>query len=746
MPAERRYLTTFCFLILLGWTMQAHASDRVPYRAPRVEGDVIADGRLNEPVWDDALVLTLDYEVRPGENIPPPVDTEVYLAYTQTELYIAFKAYDPDPSQIRARMRARDDIWADDWVAINLDTFNDERNSFLLVCNPFGAQADNMEVDGNGRTWDAIWDSGGRIHTWGYAVEMVIPFHSLRFQRTEEAQVWGVDAIRSYPRRVRHHIGLFPRDRSRNCYLCQAEKLVGFAGVKPGKNLEFDPTVSGFYSEERESGIAGPFSEDGNLEAGLTMRWGVTPNMTFAATANPDFSQIEADALRFEHNEQYAIFYGERRPFFLEGAELFDSSINIVHTRTVANPDWGVKLTGKEGSHAIGFFTARDTRTNLLFPSSEGSGLTSLALANTAGVVRYRRDLPNASTAGFTFTDREADGYFNRLGSVDGDLRLSDTQRLHVQGVITSTEYPAGLASDYEQPTGEFTGWGYNAIYRYQTRDWASYLRRRERSEDFRADLGYIGQVDVQENEAGIERYLYRDRDHWWNRGEVGMGVIYDEDRHGNVLNSGVDYWAWFNGLYESHFNVWGIVGRKYYQGKEFPDYHVWAGGGFRPNSVVYIWTEYAGGDEIDYENARPGKQFYWEGSTTLQLGRHFRATYRFDYEQLTVYDTLLFTARINYVKLLYQFTQRAYLRVVVQNRGVNYNIHHYPLGEDETEDDLPEPTSTSLGGQVLFAYTLNPQTVFYLGYTDNWRQEHRVDLVQTNRTVFAKLGYAWVL
>ncbi|MCP4547105.1 MAG: carbohydrate binding family 9 domain-containing protein [bacterium] len=211
-----------------------------------MESEIRVDGVLDDELWQEALLLEPGYEVEPGENIPAPVGTEVLLAYGVTHLYVAFRAWDPDPSAISARLSDRDEIWDDDWVRIVLDTFNDERRTYNFACNPLGIQADLIDSpEGGGAAWDAIWDCAGRIHASGYVVEMAIPFSSLSFQRREREQIWGVDAVRSYPRDVAHEIGLFPRDRSNNCYMCQSEKLIGFAGASPGRAIELDPIPGG---------------------------------------------------------------------------------------------------------------------------------------------------------------------------------------------------------------------------------------------------------------------------------------------------------------------------------------------------------------------------------------------------------------------------------------------------------------------------------------------------------------------
>ena len=202
--------------LLMAATPSARAepgSPDQPYEVTRATSEIIIDGAIDEPAWDDALTLELKYEVQPGENIPPPVRTQVLITYDEHRVLVAFRAFDPDPARIRARFRDRDHAWQDDWVGIVLDTFNDERRAYEFISNPLGVQTDAINDNVTNRydiAWDAIWESAGRLTDFGYEVEIGIPFNQLRFQNLDGPQVWGVDAMRSYPRVERHHIGLFP--------------------------------------------------------------------------------------------------------------------------------------------------------------------------------------------------------------------------------------------------------------------------------------------------------------------------------------------------------------------------------------------------------------------------------------------------------------------------------------------------------------------------------------------------------
>ena len=327
---------------------------RPPLRIQRAASKIAIDGSLDEPAWQTAATMELRYETRPAENTAPPVRTEIFLAYDEDHFYMAFRAHDPNPSEIRAHVTDRDKAFSDDFVGVVLDTFNDERRAFEFFVNPLGVQMDMFQDDVSGNedeSWDAIWDSAGKITASGFEVEIAIPWSSLRFPRAEGDQTWGFDALRFYPRTQRHRISSHPLDRNITCYLCQASKMTGFAGVTPGKNVEIAPTVTANRTDRREDDLLDRPIREGSYETelGLTAKWGITPSLTLNAAINPDFSQVEADAAQLDVNTQFALFFPEKRPFFLEGADFFRSPFEAVFTRNVANPGLGGQAHGQGG-------------------------------------------------------------------------------------------------------------------------------------------------------------------------------------------------------------------------------------------------------------------------------------------------------------------------------------------------------------------------------------------------------------
>jgi len=724
--------------ILLATAATTAAETTIPLQVPRVDAPIKVDGRLDEPFWQSALTIPLDVEVTPGENIEPPARTDVLLAYGPRHLYIGFKAYDPDPSKIRARYSDRDRIFNDDWVAVILDTFNDERRSFDFFCNPLGVQGDIIESEGRaGESWDAIWDSGGRIVPDGYHVEMAIPFSSLRFQKSAEDQIWSFDAVRNYPRGVEHRMATFPRDRGNNCYLCQAGKIIGFAGADPGRNLEFDPTLTAAYAEERDAYPDGRFvKSDSQFDPGLTARWSMTPNLTLNGAINPDFSQVEADAAQLKLNRRFALFYPEKRPFFLEGMDYFELPINVVHTRTLADPNWGVKLSGKVGKGALGFFTVQDRRTDLIIPGSQSSQATSLTGESYGSAFRYRRDIGESSTIGVVATDRQGDDYFNRMLGFDAALKFTKEDMLYLNLFGSQTEYPDATATEFGQPEGDFEGAAFDMLYSHETRTTNHYIHYANFADNFRADLGFLPQVGYSYLDFGTLRVWYHDDPgHWYNRIRGWIGYERTEDADGTVLrNVGGTLWHW-QGPMQAYALFRVYLGELGYNGLEFDYDRVDWHSGFQPCGDLSLKLDGGFGDAIDFDGERQARDLRLVPMIEYYAGRHLKLGLDHTYERLSVDEGRLYTANLSDLRADYQINHRMLFRAILQYADFRFNETLYA-----------EPRFKNLLSQLLFSYKINPQTALYLGYSDNYLGDSTVGLTQMERTLFFKVGYAWVM
>ncbi len=707
-----------------------------PRAVPRLEGRIAIDGKLDERTWLQALVLDLPFETTPGENIPALVRTSVRVFYDGDNIYFGLECFDPEPGEIRSRYAERDQFDADDLININLDTFNDERRNYFFGCNPLGVQRDGLETVGGDLSWDAIWESAGRIHEQGYTIEVAIPFSSLQFQRTEGPQVWGLDISRWYPRSQRHRLGLVPIGRNNNCYQCQFMKIRGFAGIRPGKRIEAVPTLTGIKTDARRDMPDGRLANvTRKLDPGLTVKWGVTPNLTFNGTVNPDFSQVEADSWQLDINYTFALYYQEKRPFFTEGADFFSSLFNAVYTRALGDPRWGLKLSGKEGGHTVGAYFVQDGLTNLIFPGSQGSASTSLDRLSSALVVRYKRDLGTQYTLGALFTNRSGGDYFNRVLGGDGEARISNRDKISFQFLGSSTRYPDEVATGFAQPLGTVNDRAFRLRYEHQARNLNFYAGYDDVGDRFRADLGFMPKVDYRQLRGGISYSWIRNRG-WWSQIQLGTSYQSSADQQGGFLFRMNSLNLTFSGAMQSHFMLYAYRIREGYQGQAFPQ---WAAEAFlQMQPIAALQLAFYGnlGDRVDYENVRPGRQFQANPAATLNLGKRLAFRLEHNYVRMEVDGRKLYTANITQGQAIFHLNLRTFFRAIVQYVDYRYNPANYTFPID--------PEFRRLFSQLLFSYRLNPRTVFFLGYSDNARGSQDFRLTRSDRTVFMKVSYSW--
>lgn len=381
---------------------------------PRLEAPVVIDGMLDEPVWSQAARLTGFWQYLPVDGRPAEERTEVLVWYAPDAIHFGILAYDRSPASIRATVADRDNLGADDQVILDLDTFHDRRRAYSFGVNPLGAQSDGVRSEGTGQVSsltpgstdlnpDFTWESKGRITDRGYQVEVRIPFKSLRFPGAGP-QVWGFNVTRVVQRTGYTDTWTDVR-RANASFLGQEGALGGLHDLRRGVSVEAQPFVTASANGYRDE-VSGEFDRESvDPDAGVNFRLGFT-SYALDATLNPDFSQVESDAGQVTVNERFALFFPEKRPFFLEGIELFGSPQTLVYTRRIVNPKAGAKLTGKFGQLGVAHLTAVDE-------TGDGDAWFN--------VTRLRRDFGSNSIAGVTFTNRDRGDDHNRV--LAGDLR-----------------------------------------------------------------------------------------------------------------------------------------------------------------------------------------------------------------------------------------------------------------------------------------------------------------------------------
>jgi len=723
------------------------AAERQDHPVRRTGSPVRVDGRLDEAAWSAAGAIAVPWEWFPGDNAPAPVATEVFVTFDDENLYVAFRAHDPEPAAIRAHLSDRDTARLDDVVGFEIDTFDDRRRAYRFQSNPLGVQLDAQisDVDDSvDLSWDAIWDSAGRLTADGYEVEFAVPFKQLRFPRAagdgEAVQTWGFLAYRDYPRSVHHQLRSTPNRRQLDCQVCQYETISGLSGMDVGHNLEATPTVTADRTDARPA-LTAP-REDGSedVEAGLTGRWGITSNVTLLATVNPDFSQVEADVAQLDVNERFALFFPERRPFFLEGADYFSTPFRAVFTRTVADPVWGAKLTAKEGRNALGVFAARDEINNLIFPGAETSSLTSLDQGVTSGVVRYRRDVGTRSTLGVLYTGRRGDaGYENHVLGVDGSLRLTDSDTLRFQLLESDTTYPDAVAAANGQPRGDFSGSAWRLDYSRGTRDWILIAFYHSIDEAFRADGGFLPQVGYRQAAAIVQRNFWGEPGDWYRRFEIEVNGTRIETQDGDRLEQSGNFELTWSGGLQSKVTVGIRPNEESFRGESFTNLRGDVLLSIQPSGAFAGELFVRGGEVIDFTNVRQADFTLVRPRVEFRLGRHFTGDLQHEWQEFEHRGERFLTAELTQTTLLYHLNVRAFFRAILQYRDVDRVLANYDPG-------IVLPASEEeLFTQFLFSYKLNPRTVLFLGYSDRHQGVDAIDLTQRSRTFFFKVGYAFL-
>ncbi|MCA1623428.1 MAG: carbohydrate binding family 9 domain-containing protein [Acidobacteria bacterium] len=411
-----------------------------PVKIPKFETSPVIDGKLDDDIWKTAPILKDFFQTSPGDNIRASKPTEVMLGYDEKHLYIAFKCYD-ERDKIRATLAKRDNVFGEDNVRVWLDTYNDQRRAYILGFNPLGIQQDGIYTEGQGGDFsvDIVMESKGVIEDWGWSVEVKIPFKSLRYA-AGKGKFWGFNAARNIDRLNDEFDSWLPDNRNISGFLVKHGKVTGLDEIKTERTLEVVPsiTLSETGNRRRNFPLSSGFFDTGRFvnerikkDIGVNLKFNITPNITLDAAFNPDYAEIEADAPVVTANQRFPIFFQEKRPFFLEGSEIFQSPIQVFYSRTIVDPDAAVKLTGKIGRTSFGFLAASDNAPGN-YSEDERNDLPTRQRIDefvdknaTFAVLRLKQDVGKENNVGFYATARMFPEQKNILAGFDGRFKLN---------------------------------------------------------------------------------------------------------------------------------------------------------------------------------------------------------------------------------------------------------------------------------------------------------------------------------
>ena len=497
-----------------------------PVQIPQVDVSPVIDGRLDDEVWKKAIVLKDFYQVQPGDNTVPSQRTETLLAYDTKSLYVAFRAYD-EPGKVRSTVAKRDTLLHDDYVGVYLDTFNDQRKAYVLFFNPLGVQQDGILTEGSDTDYsvDIVMQSQGAIHEEGYTVEILIPFKSLRYKAGRD-NLWGIHLVRRIQRNNNELDSWMPLSRDVSGLLSQAGQITALEGLSSERTIELIPTLTLSESGRRARTFAefplannsGPpdagrfLNKPIEFDPGLSAKLSIRSNLILDFTVNPDFAQVEADELVVTANERFPIFFAEKRPFFLEGIDIFQTPLNAVHTRTIIDPDYAVKLTGKQGRNTFGFVFARDSGPGQISDLERDDPVLFRAVEKFSeqkahiAVLRAKRDVGKESMLGFIATSYDFVENHNRVAGVDGRFRMDQQTFLRFQVLGTNTR---GFFFDPIRGSPIYrtaNGFAYYVNYNRASRHFNLDVQSHGLTRDYIANVGFTRRTDTNFNQV-IARY-----------------------------------------------------------------------------------------------------------------------------------------------------------------------------------------------------------------------------------------------
>ncbi len=762
---------------------------------PRAATPPVIDGMIETEEWAGALVFDRWVQTGPGDNVEPAGRTEARLLYDHGAIFIAVRAWD-DRAKLRYRLHERDAITAQgqDWIRIQIDTFNDRRRAFSFAVNPLGVQGDGLEIEGSGFTeWDGTYDTSGRILEDGWSIEVRIPFATLRYPGGAE-QRWGLSLTRSYGRADMQD-SPWPRNRDLACTLCQMITLTGIRDIDASRSVEFNPILVARGGSARPA-LPQPFGEvSGKLEPGANLKVGLSRGLTFDATINPDFSQIEADAGQLALNTRFALFFPEKRPFFLESGDVFQVGIplqgqdagfwqpptSLIYTRRIVDPTGGIKLSGKAGRTRVGVIAALDAWSGYEWDDPIG-GFPADSLDPWAGdrarvaIARAAVDVLADGYVGATGTWRAVADGWSWTGAADTRLRFGDNLTLQAIAAGSTTreadvaggvferlsaslgDSAAAAAIDslpeeaLEENGEERSGQTVQAQHTFQNRYWTIAAAYTDVTAGYETRLGFTPRTDLLQG-SGFIAWTWRGTG-WLQEFKPGLyldrGFAHDNDRIGSAghrtdqtMRTSLDL------VFGAGMN--GGVGytRAYvrFDGREFPHLdrgYAYFGG--RPARALSFDLFASFGEDVIYSNvvddqgALPGSYIRGSASfglrplSSVRLDLGLAASRVWRRSPAATRESLYGESAIPRAVLKTQFSRRLGFRIIGE-----YRIDRFFAPDGSLYDKYE-----TMLMDVLGSYLLYPNQSVLLGWTQAGEGDELVSRRWTQRGGLVKLSYVW--
>lgn len=713
------------------WAQSPATTAAAPRNEPPASILPVRPGIITIPRIDRAPVLEDFLEMAPGNGLagkltkvdvftqrnpkdgePASQTTNAYLGYDDNKLYVIFVAFDSEPRKVRAHLTRREAIWDDDVVQVILDTFHDQRRAYFFFCNPLGIQADGIHTEGQGgdTSFDTLWHSEGKLTPQGFVVVMVIPFRSLRFHPAQ--QNWGIILERRIPRLNEQHF--WPRVSSKvEGLLNQGGSMSGLDNsISPGRNIQLIPygIYRGFRALDTRDPAMPAFRAENDFDGGVDAKFVLKDRLVLDLTVNPDFSQVESDNPQVTVNQRFEVFFPEKRPFFQENSSFFETPINLLFTRRIADPQFGARLTGKVGKYAVGVLFADDQSPGRSVPGHD----PDFGKRAYFGIARVNRDFGKGSTIGFLYTERQFRNAYNRTGGFDTRIKWGKNWVTEAQAVTSDTRFTDGATQ---------AGPAYQFWTGYSGRKLSFNTLYLDNGGGFLTQSGFFRRPDIRRF-SNFLHYEFRPEgkrliSHGINAFQLALW-----DHAGGPLERFYNANYFFAFARRTEFGIFGNYGREWLRPSDFSmltarqSYDTGARGFFLCSSF-FSWMSICGetgwGHSINFSPASgPPAQ---ARSQFANLSLTFRPmsqltidnSYLLSRLRVPGADAAVFNNHIVRSKWNYQINRELSVRFIAQYDTTLANGNHSSL-----------KNTKSVNADFLITYLLHPGTALYAGYNSN--------------------------
>ncbi len=681
------------------------------------------DGVLSEDEINNAKILEIIYEVEPGLNSMPSQETLGYITYSDRYLYVGIKA---KRERVIAPLTTRDNdaLFRGDFAGITIDSYGDARNNIILISNPSGSQTDGIRLPGTSFgggpnvNFNVNFDfkSSGSITDEGYEVEFLIPYSELPFPNGKK-QSWKFEIFTGYidneDKGVEVIAGSSMSSREASCQLCLLDHIIVMDDIVVDKKLDFLPYVSSNISGSRDKYYDRINYETPELNYGIGVNLELNKNLSFEATINPDFSQVESDATKIDINSPTAINYPEKRPFFNRGIDAMDYQLDVFYSRSINNPSFASKIINQGRKSRLYVLSAFDEETPYLVPTQfeSFSGVGGKSFSN---VIRYQNFLDSKTRVGLLASNRyyEGDAYGNLYG-LDALVNFSDVWKFEFELFLNNNKEPVADWIDSDNKYGDrsvlldgetINGNAVYATVRRDTETWRSFIEYSHLSDDFRSDLGFITTNNQKKYTLWHSYNQYPNKD-YIKRYRISLRQDFEYSYSNDIARSNFQGYLGFltilntDVLYNYEYNF--VKSHLEFQFRDFINH--WLRVESQPADFLNFSIFYKWGKDIAYRLETPmlGMVNDIRFSSEISINENFRIRPNINYSSIKKLDSdeYYFKGYIGRLDIRYQFTNSLDLRLISE-----YN--------DFSEQFFFQP---------LISWRPNPDTIFYLGGNQNY-------------------------